>query len=191
MTGPAAPGDRSGRPSWSVRDAVAADAAACAAVYAPYVLGTVVSLELEPPDEAGMAARIRSAQEHHTWLVLVDGPSVAGYAYAGPWRTRPGYRMTCEVSVYLDQDRSGAGGGRLLYEHLLSRLAGLGYRTVLAATSAPNAASAALHRSLGFDLVGTLPAVGHKFDAWHDVSLYALRLPGTGWRPCRPGTAHS
>ena len=165
------------RRAWQVRDATADDAAGCAAVYAPYVLDTAVSFELEPPDEGEMAARIRSAQEHHAWLVLLDGAQVVGYAYGGPWRTRPAYRFSCEVSIYLDRDRRGAGGGRLLYEHLLSRMADLGYRTVVAGMSEPNPASAALHRSLGFAHVGTLPAVGHKFDAWHDVSFFALRVP--------------
>ncbi len=70
-----------------------------------------------------------------------------------------------------------AGPGRLLHEHLLARVADLGYRTVLASMTEPNPASAALHRFLGFAHVGTLPAVGHKFDAWHDVTLFALRLP--------------
>ena len=58
MTGAAS---RSGG-DWVVRDATAEDAAGCAAVYAPYVLSTAVSFELEPPDES---ARI------------------VGYAYAG------------------------------------------------------------------------------------------------------------
>ena len=84
---------------------------------------------------------IAEAQERHAWLVLVEGSWVVGYAYAGPWRTRPAYRFTCEVSVYLDRARRGAGGGRLLYEHVLGRLATLGYRTVVAGMTEPNPAS--------------------------------------------------
>jgi phosphinothricin acetyltransferase len=160
-----------------VRDATAADAAGCAAVYAPYVRSTAVSFELEPPDEAEMATRIESAQRRHAWLVLVDGTQcVVGYAYAGPWRTRPAYRFTCEVSVYLDRERRGQGGGRLLYQRLLDRLAELGHRTAVAGMTEPNPASTALHRSLGFTLVGTLPAVGWKLDAWRDVTLWSLDL---------------
>jgi len=162
-----------------VRDATAEDAAGCAALYAPYVLSTAISFELEPPDESAMASRIAEAQERHAWLVLVEGSRVVGYAYAGPWRTRPAYRFSWEVSVYLDRSRRGVGGGRLLYEHLLRRVAALGFRTVVAGMTEPNPASTALHRSLGFSEVGTLPAVGYKFDTWHDVTLFALRLPGT------------
>ncbi len=65
-----------------IRDATEADAAACARIYAPYVLQTTVSFELEPPTAAEMAERIAAAQARHDWLVLeADGP-VVGYAYA-------------------------------------------------------------------------------------------------------------
>jgi L-amino acid N-acyltransferase YncA len=164
--------------SWDVRDATAADAPACAAVYAPYVLSTAVSLELDPPDGAEMARRIAAAQRRHAWLVLTDSSEVVGYAYAGGWRSRPAYRLTCEVSVYVQRNRCGRGGGRLLYERLLDRMAELGYRTAVAVMTEPNPGSTALHRSVGFDHVGTLPAVGLKHDAWHDVSLWTLDLEG-------------
>ena len=166
-----------GAGEWRVRDAEPGDAAGCAAVYAPYVVDSTASFELEPPDAATMATRIEEAQERHAWLVLVEGPRVVGYAYAGPWRSRPAYRFSCEVSVYLDSGRRGAGGGRLLYSHLLSRVTALGYRTVVAGMTEPNPSSAALHRSMGFTHVGTLQAIGYKFGAWHDVSLFTLHLP--------------
>jgi len=44
----------------TVREATAGDAAACAAIYAPYVTGTAVSFEEAPPSAADMAARIRA-----------------------------------------------------------------------------------------------------------------------------------
>jgi phosphinothricin acetyltransferase len=50
-----------------VREATEHDAASCAAIYAPYVTGSVISFEVEPPSEAEMAARITAAQD---WLVL-------------------------------------------------------------------------------------------------------------------------
>ena len=43
-----------------VRDASPADAAACAAVYAPYVRDTAVTFELEAPDAGAFAARPHS-----------------------------------------------------------------------------------------------------------------------------------
>ena len=105
-----------------VRDAVPADAAACAVLYAPYVTDTVATFETEPPTADAMAERIAAAQQAHAWLVLVDDDRVAGYAYAGQYKERAAYRWSCEVSVYLERGRRRTGGGRALYEALFDRL---------------------------------------------------------------------
>ncbi|MEV1292532.1 N-acetyltransferase family protein [Pseudonocardia sp. NPDC049635] len=112
-----------------IRDATAADADSCAAVYAPYVRDTAISFETEPPGPVEMAERIAEAQQRHAWLVVTgDDCRVAGYAYGAPFRGRAAYRWTCEVSVYLAPDARGRGTGRALYEALLARLAERGER---------------------------------------------------------------
>lgn len=153
-----------------VRDATESDAALCAAIYASYVTETSVSFELEPPAPGQMALRIEQAQHRHAWLVLeVDG-RVAGYAYGHPFAERPAYRWSCEVSIYLEPERHRSGGGRLLYEELLARLADRGYRRAMAGMSLPNDASVGFHHALGFEPVGVYRRVGWKNGAWHDVA---------------------
>jgi phosphinothricin acetyltransferase len=157
-------------PDRQIRDATAADAAACAAIYAPYVTDTAVSFEAEPPTVPEMALRIEGAQRRHAWLVLEEDGVVDGYAYAGPFKERAAYRWACEVSVYLAPTRHGTGGGRALYEALLTRLTERGYRMAAAGMTQPNEASARLHTALGFEPVGTFRAVGWKDGAWRDVT---------------------
>ncbi len=154
-----------------IRDAVPADAGPCAAIYAPFVAGSVVSLEESPPDSSEMARRIESVQRTHAWLVLeVDG-RVVGYAYGAPFRSRYAFRWTAEVSVYLAPQARGNGSGRALYEALFDVLAARGYRRVVACVVEPNPASTALHRVLGFGLVGTFRDVGYKGGAWQDLTF--------------------
>ncbi|MEU4190883.1 N-acetyltransferase family protein [Kribbella sp. NPDC026611] len=150
-----------------IRDASAADAAACAAIYAPYVTGTAITFELDPPSAAEMADRIAAA---HDWVVLEEGGRVVGYAYAGPLKARAAYRWSCEVSVYLEQGRRRTGGGRALYEALFERLTERGYRTAVAGMTLPNDASEGLHKALGFEPIGTYRNIGWKLDRWHDVA---------------------
>ena len=152
-----------------VRDASPADAAACAAIYAPYVTDTAISFEAEPPGDTEMAGRIAASAERHAWLVGEEDGRVVGYAYGGPFRARAAYRFATEVSVYLEAGRRGTGAGRTLYDALLERLAGLGFTEAVAAMTLPNEASAGLHRAMGFETVGTFRRVGHKFGVWHDV----------------------
>ncbi|MCV2491141.1 GNAT family N-acetyltransferase [Geodermatophilus sp. YIM 151500] len=153
-----------------VRDATEDDAAACAAIYAPYVTGTVITFESVPPTAEEMAGRIARARRTHAWLVLEDDGRVVGYAYGGPYKERAAYRWSCEVSVYLETDRRRGGGGRALYTALLDRLAERGYRTVVAGMALPNEASVGLHRAMGFQPVGTWRRIGWKHGAWHDVT---------------------
>jgi phosphinothricin acetyltransferase len=152
-----------------VRDAVAADAAACAAIYAPYVRETAISFETEAPDADEVARRIADAQREHAWLVLCEDGRVVGYAYGGPYKTRAAYRWSCEVSVYLEPGLRRTGGGRALYAALLDRLAARGLRMATAGMTLPNDASVGLHRALGFEPVGTWRRIGFKHGAWHDV----------------------
>jgi phosphinothricin acetyltransferase len=156
-----------------VRTATPDDAAACAAIYAPYVRDTAISFELEPPSADEMAARIAAA---HVWLVLEDADRVVGFAYAGQFKPRPAYARTCEVTVYLARDATGRGGGRALYAALLPQLAALGFRVAMAIIALPNDASEALHRAFGFETAGVLRGVGFKHGAWHDVAYAQLTL---------------
>ncbi len=169
-----------------IRDAAAADAAACAAIYAPYVRETAISFELEPPEVPEMAGRIAAAQERHAWVVLEEDGQVAGYAYANRFSARPAYRWSCEVSVYLDRDRQRSGGGRQLYAALFARLAERGYRRVFAGMSLPNEASAAFHRAVGFEPVGVYSRVGWKLGAWRDVAWMQLTIVDGADPPAEP-----
>ena len=47
---------------------------------------------------------------------------------------------------------------------------------MIGAIDATNLASCALHVSLGFQHVGTLPQVGFKFGRWLDLALYQYTL---------------
>lgn len=169
-----------------VRDASAAgDAAACAAIYAPYVRDTVITFELDPPSEAEMAARISRARKAHAWLVAEDGGQVVGYAYGGEYKSRAAYRFSCEVSVYVALGCHGGGVGSALYTELFARLAGRGFHMAVAGMTQPNEASGALHRKMGFEVIGTYRRIGWKHDDWHDVvwaqrSLKPIESPVEG-----------
>ncbi len=167
-----------------IRRATLDDAAACQAIYAPYVRDTVISLEEAPPSVEEIRGRMESALATHDWLVLEADGEIRGYAYGGAYRTREAYRWACEVSVYLEPGLRRTGAGRLLYEALFPRLVDRGYLMALAGMTLPNPASEGLHRSLGFEDVGTWRRIGWKFDAWHDV-LWLQRPLATGSEPPR------
>lgn len=159
-----------------IRAARPDDAAGCARVYAPYVTGSVVSFELEPPDAAEFRRRIESSL---AWLVAEDGGEIVGYAYGSPHHERAAYRWAADVAIYLAPTHQGRGLGRRLYAELFDVLGGQGLRMLCAGLTLPNPGSDRLHRAMGFEEVGVYRKIGWKDGAWHDVRWYQLDLrPG-------------
>lgn len=152
------------------------DAAACAAIYAPYVLHTPATFEDVAPDAREMAERIRRVQATHPWLVAERDGAVAGYAYASPHRERAAYRWACDVAVYVGAAHHRCGVGLRLYEALLERLRAQRFHVAVAGITLPNDASVGLHEALGFEPVGVYRAIGWKAGGWRDVGWWQLRL---------------
>jgi L-amino acid N-acyltransferase YncA len=156
------------------------DAAACAAIYAPYVSASPVSFETVAPTAAELAERIAATATTHPWLVAEDDGVLVGYAYACEHRSRAAYRWAADVAVYVADAHRGRGHGRSLYEALLARLRGQGFHVACAGITLPNAPSVALHERLGFVAVGVHRRIGWKAGGWHDVGWWQLELAPAG-----------
>ena len=161
----------------------ARDAAACAAIYAPFVDGSAVSFEEAAPSAAEMCERIAAYSERYQWLVAEAGGEVTGFAYAAPHRVRAAYRWTVEVSVYVDSGRQRQGVGRQLYGALLPLLRRQGLSLAIAGITLPNDASVAFHEALGFEPVGVFRGIGFKAGAWRDVGFWQCRLAAADTDP--------
>jgi L-amino acid N-acyltransferase YncA len=162
------------------------DAAAIAAIYAPYVTDTTITFELYAPDAAAMAERIATVTRMHPWLVAEEDGAVLGYAYGYPYRARPAYRWVAETGIYLAQAAHGRGIGGTLYAALLEALASAGYVAAIGAIAMPNDASVALHERLGFTHSGTQTGIGFKQGGWHDVSFWQRDLAPRSRDPIEP-----
>ncbi len=143
-------------------------------IYNHYVRTSIATFDLEPVTTAGYEPWVRahtSGVRHRMWVAEEDG-RVVGFAGAGPFRPRPAYDRTVEVSIYLDPSRTGRGLGRALYGRLFESLSGAGLHRGVAVIAEPNPASEALHRAFGFREVGRLTEAGWKFGKPWDVALF-------------------
>lgn len=156
------------------------DAAACVAIYAPYVEGGATSFEEEAPEPASFAARIAAIAATYPWLVAESEGEVVGYAYACPHRSRPAYRWAVETSVYVGGGQQRRGHGRALYLELVERLRRQRFQVACAGITLPNEASIALHEGIGFVPVGVYRRIGWKDGAWRDVGWWQLELQPAG-----------
>jgi L-amino acid N-acyltransferase YncA len=119
-------------------------------------------------------------QGGYPYLVAELDGHVAGYAYAGAYRTRPAYRWTVEDSVYVDPAAYRRGIGRALLDELIAESTARDFRQMIAVIGdSAQTASIELHRAAGFRLVGNIENVGFKFGRWLD-SVIMQRALGKG-----------
>jgi L-amino acid N-acyltransferase YncA len=148
------------------------------AIYGFHVLHGLASFEEEPPSVDELSRRRADVLDHGLPYLVADiGGVVAGYSYAAPYRSRPAYRFTVENSVYVDQGLRRQGVGYVLLSALIARCIACQCRQMIAVIGdSDNMASIALHERLGFIRVGTLRAVGFKFERWVDTVLMQRAL---------------
>lgn len=171
-----------------IRDADEDDMAQVQRIYAHHVLNGSASFEETPPTIDELLAR-RSAMLQHRlpWLVADRDGEIIGYSYATPYRPRPAYRYTIENSIYVAAGEQRRGVGRALLQALIAQCEDGPWRQMVAVIGdSGNAGSIGLHKRLGFRAVGTLGAVGWKFERWTD-SVLMQRALGSG-RNSPPGT---
>ena len=149
----------------TIRPAEPSDLTAVAAIYAYSVRTSVATFDVEEPPLAHWQAKLDSTALGDHFLVACDNDQVLGFAYSGPFRSRPAYARTRELSVYLVAGARGKGLGTRLYTELLDLLRQTEVHPVVAVAAQPNPASNALHCRLGFTEGGTAEEAGLKLGA--------------------------
>ena len=168
--------------SYTIRPASAADAAACAAIYAPYI-ETAVTFESPAPDAAELARRIEDTMRVYPWLVCERSGHVIGYAYAHRYRPRAAFDWTAEFSIYMDGGERGHGAGAALYNAVAELVAAQGCIVAYGLVSTPNAPSERLHEKCGFVRRHTLENCGWKLGEWRNLTYFERRLAPMPERP--------
>lgn len=160
--------------------AEAFDAQAVLSIYTPYIRMTPTTFETAVPTAEEFAARIESISGEFPYLLLFVDSELVGYAYAHKQAERAAFGWNAELSVYLRMDMRGKGLGRPLYELLIDLLSMQGYINVYGVITGSNASSIAMHRKMGFAVIGVHEKTGFKFGEWHDTVWMHKRIGGDG-----------
>ena len=108
-------------------------------------------------------------------LVAEDGGEVVGWAALVPYSARECYRGVAESSVYVAERARARGVGRSLMERLVLDAEDAGFWTLQAGVFPENQESLALHRRVGFRVVGVRERIGRLDGKWKDVVLLERR----------------
>jgi len=162
----------------TIRASTEQDLPAITAIYAHHVLSGTATFETTAPSQDEMAARRADVLgKGLPYLVAEEGDQVLGFAYCQWFKPRPAYRFSAEDSIYLHPDASGKGLGRRLLAELAAQAEAAGIRKLMAVIGdSANAASIAVHRSIGFEPVGVFKSCGWKFGKWLDIVLMEKTL---------------
>jgi L-amino acid N-acyltransferase YncA len=154
-----------------LRHATPADVPDIQSIYAHHVLHGTGTFEEIPPSIEEMEERFAKVAEHGwAWRVAADASGILGFGYYTQFRDRSAYRFTVEDSIYVRDDVRGQGVGKALVRQLIEDATAQGFRQMLAVIGdSQNVGSIGVHASLGFQMVGTMRAVGLKFGRWLDV----------------------
>ena len=161
-----------------IRPAAPADIAAITGIYADAVVNGTASFEIEPPDQAEMTRRQAALLNNgYPYLTAEIEGVVAGYAYAGPYRSRPAYKWSVEDSIYVAPQMHRKGIGGLLLRMLVAESEQRGFRQMIAVIgNSAQIGSIAVHERAGFSHIGTLRSVGFKHGKWLDTVLMQRTL---------------
>jgi L-amino acid N-acyltransferase YncA len=161
-----------------VRAQNGADLARVSEIFAWYTANSDATFADEPRTDAEWHDLLADlAGRGLPFLVAESAGTVAGYAYAAPWRTKPAYRHTVEDSVFIAPGLTGQGIGRMLLTRLLAASATAGARQMVAVIAdTGDDSSERLHAACGFEPAGRLTAVGYKHGRWIDTLLMQRSL---------------
>lgn len=159
-----------------IRNAGKKDTCTLLDIYAPYIRNTAITFEYDVPSAEEFLTRIETVTHTFPWLICeVDG-TVAGYAYAAPFKTRAAFQWDAEMSVYLSPSFQRMGIASALYSCMEVILAKQGYLNLYALITHPNPISEGFHSSRGYRPVGIYRNTGYKFGKWHDLIVMEKQL---------------
>ncbi len=144
------------------------DAAHIAAIYNEAVLHSTATFDLEPETVEARRGWLQAATTRLCLVAELDG-EVVGWGSLVEWSPRQAYARTAEASVYIAPGTQRSGVGLALSRALDEAAPGLGLHAVIAQICAENAGGLVLAERLGFERIGVLREVGHKFGRTLDV----------------------
>lgn len=153
-----------------IRSGTVDDATEIARIYNFYIRGGGVTFDFEEYSTERVAKLI--ARGHgDAWFVAAKGNALAGWASARQFSERPGYRLSCETAIYLDDASIGSGLADLLQQRIDQHCRDAGIHHAMAKIVGGNKRSLAFHRRYDYQLVGTQKEIGRVDGQWVDVVI--------------------
>lgn len=145
-------------------------------IYTYYVENTAITFEHKAPTLEEFTSRINDTLNDYPYLVAVVNGKIAGYIYAGRFRTRASYAWSASTSIYIDKQYNRMGIGKRLYAELENILVKQNVINVYAGVAQPveedeylTRNSEYFHETIGYKVVAKYHECGSKFGRWYNL----------------------
>jgi L-amino acid N-acyltransferase YncA len=112
----------------------------------------------------------------HPVLVEEREGEIIGWISFQPFRPKPAYHRTAEISLYIAPEWQSKGVGRALLDEALERAPSHGINTVIGLVFSHNAPSIKVAKALGFEEWGCLPDICEMDGREYSVSIFGKRV---------------
>lgn len=116
----------------------------------------------------------------HSRFVAVDNNDVLGWVALSKVSNRCVYEGVAEVSIYISENHRGKGVGKILMENVIKESETNGIWTLQSGMFAENEATIALHKIVGFRIIGHREKVGKLAGVWKDNVIMERRSKVVG-----------
>ncbi len=113
-------------------------------------------------------------------LVAIKNEEIIGWAALTAVSSRCIYQGVAEVIIYIHPAHRGKGVGQLLLKKLIFESEKEGIWTLFAAIFKENLGSIAIHKKVGFRMIGFRERIGKLNGVWKDNVLMEKRSPVVG-----------
>ncbi|MCQ6562924.1 GNAT family N-acetyltransferase [Paenibacillus mendelii] len=140
--------------------------------YNYYVEHTTVSFDMEPVSAEQMHQLIQPMDELYRSLIILSDGHYAGYVLYTQHKKKAAYKVTAEVTVYLEPafGRQGIGSYAVPFVEQLARENHI--HSFIATICSENEGSLRLFEKLGYEQCACYKEVAYKFDRWLDLKSY-------------------
>ncbi|MGL6126981.1 GNAT family N-acetyltransferase [Chryseobacterium artocarpi] len=116
----------------------------------------------------------------HSRFVAVDNNDVLGWVALSKVSNRCVYEGVAEVSIYIAENHRGKGVGKILMENVIKESETNGIWTLQSGMFAENEATIALHKIVGFRIIGYREKIGKLAGVWKDNVIMERRSKVVG-----------
>jgi phosphinothricin acetyltransferase len=140
-------------------------------IYNEAIQKTVATFDTEPKTLEQQKVWFIEHGKNNPIIVAELNGIIVGWAALSKYSTRCAYSNTAEISLYVKLEYQGKGVGRKLMDEIIKKGEKTNIHVVLARITEGNEISIHLHKSVGFENIGTMKEVGNKFGKLLDVHL--------------------